>query len=231
MLSLTVACSTGDDGEDASLSSFVDRAEGTIANPYLVLLKLNRLESSVVPSAPLDASYSGLDDQGSLPMDKFYAERPIVVADDGSTVVFGAEGDGSGALATMDDPTAADLEGVPEVAVALDESAVYAAALFFAGGDTAGDDAVLDEPWVRAGLGTSIEDGQSRAVMALWHADDAAAATNDRRAAELLGELTECTDESEVDHEGQLVVASCAVEEPGFVQRTVSRLPTGPLFD
>lgn len=258
-----------------------DLAEDTIAEPYLMQLKLNRFDPIVVPFVSLDASYMTLDGSGSVlvgdfgedevrtaledtggevtetdtpvgtsylvpdddedidtgnpAVDTLYAGNPIVVADDGSQVVFGAEGDGSGALAADDDPTAADLEGVGEVADALDESAVYAAALFLAGNDDADTDdadAVLDEPWVRAGLGTAIEDGQSRAVMALWQADEATAGANAERAAELLGELTECTGEPDVDHDGQLVVvASCAIEEAGFVQRTVGRVPASPLFD
>lgn len=67
--------------------------------------------------------------------------------------------------------------------------------------------------------------------MALWHASGEDAEANAERAGELLGELTECSDEPEVDQDGPLVVASCDVEEAGFVQETVSRTPSTPLFD
>ncbi|WCO69209.1 hypothetical protein PO878_10790 [Iamia majanohamensis] len=160
---------------------------------------------------------------------RVYSEAAVALSSDGAEVVFGAEGDGLGALADDEEDTALALPGVDEVAAALDAAAVYTAALFLDVGSVGGE-GPLPEPWSTGAVATGFDDeAGSTAYAVLWHEDDAAAEANAEALAEELEATDRCREPASTTVDGSLLVGSCAFDGR-WVSEVVGRYPLGPLF-
>ncbi|HXH57254.1 hypothetical protein [Iamia sp.] len=159
-----------------------------------------------------------------------FAGTAIAVDGDAGEVVFGADGDGTEAVADDEDDTARVRPGVTEVARALDQAGVYAASLLFDAADAGGGDGPLESAWARGAAGTALdEDGRNVAVTVLWHDAEGDAADNAGPLAEIMDESPRCTGGAEVETDGGLLVASCPYDGQ-WASDVLTRYPLGPLF-
>lgn len=158
-----------------------------------------------------------------------YARSAVAVAPDGSEVVFGAEGDGTDAVADDEAGTALSVAGVAEVAEALDAAGAYSAALFVEVGEP-GQEGPLPETWTTGAVATAVdEDGGSRAYTVLWQEDAAAAEANADALVDVVEGTEDCVDPATAEVHGALLVVSCA-HGGRWVTDVVARYPLGPLF-
>lgn len=161
---------------------------------------------------------------------RLYAGVSIAVDREAGEVVFGAEGDGTEAVADDESDTARARPGITQVARALDRAGVYAASLLFDPADAGGGGGPLEAPWTRGAAASALdEDGQNVAVTVLWHDEEGDAADNARPLAEIMDENPRCTGGAEVEADGALLVASCPYDGR-WATDVLARYPIGPLF-